>query len=69
SLRPLRLNDINRGPMTEALGELEPVTAERIIRLSLAAKDILGRYGLSPLQYETMCHRCRCCDLVPFADI
>ncbi|OPY34628.1 MAG: biotin synthase [Methanomassiliicoccales archaeon PtaU1.Bin124] len=68
SLRPLRVNDINRKPLIEALGEIEPMTPERIIRLSKAAKAIYSKYGLTPLSYETMCHRCRCCDIVPFAD-
>jgi biotin synthase-related radical SAM superfamily protein len=69
SLRPLRINDINRGPLMGSLGSLEPVTPERIVHLSQMAKVILSNHGLSPLDYQTMCHRCRCCDLVPFADI
>jgi len=69
SLRPLRTNDINRGPLTEALGKIEPVTPERILRLAEGAKKIYARYGLSPLDYKTMCHACKCCDIVPFADI
>lgn len=69
SLRPLRINDINRKPLTDSLGPLDPVTPERIVHLSQLAKGILSRYHLSPLDYQTMCHRCRCCDLVPFVDI
>lgn len=69
SLRPLRINDINREPLMEALGSLDPVTPERILHLSEMAKVILLRHGLSPLDYQTMCHRCRCCDIVPFVDI
>lgn len=69
SLRPLRLNDINRKPLTDALGPIQPMTSERIIKLGREAKRIFERYGLSPLNYETMCHRCRCCDIVPFADL
>ena len=69
SLRPLRINEINRQSLFDALGPLTPITAERILRLGKAAKEIFQRYGLTPLSFETMCHRCRCCDIVPFADI
>ncbi|QLH75533.1 MAG: radical SAM protein [Methanomassiliicoccales archaeon] len=69
SLRPLRVNDINRGPLIEALGAIAPVTPERILRLSIAAKEIYRKHGTGPMQYSTMCHACKCCDIVPFADI
>ncbi|MFA5313866.1 MAG: radical SAM protein, partial [Methanomassiliicoccales archaeon] len=69
SLRPLRMNDINRKPLTDALGEIEPMTPDRILCLGEAAKGIYAKYGLSPLDYRTMCHACKCCDIVPFSDI
>jgi biotin synthase-related radical SAM superfamily protein len=69
SLRPLRTNDINRKPLTDALGRVDPMTPERILRLGEGAKKIYIKYGLSPLDYRTMCHACRCCDIVPFSDI
>jgi biotin synthase-related radical SAM superfamily protein len=69
TLRPLRLNDINRPSLEGALGPLEPVRSDRIIHLARESKRIFLRYSLSPTTYQTMCHRCRCCDLVPFADI
>jgi biotin synthase-related radical SAM superfamily protein len=69
TLRPLRLNDINRPSLEGVLGPLEPVTPERIIHLARESKRILANYGLSPTSYQTMCHLCRCCDIVPFADI
>lgn len=69
TLRPLRLNDINRSALEGELGPLEPVRPRRIIHLARESKRILERHGLSPTTYQTMCHRCRCCDLVPFADI
>jgi biotin synthase-related radical SAM superfamily protein len=39
--------------------------------LSLAKeqKKILKSYGLSPLGFKTMCHKCLGCDLVPFWDV
>ena len=69
SLRPLRLNEMNRKPLMDALGPIPPMTPERILKLARGAKQIFERYGLTPLNYETMCHLCRCCDIVPFADI
>jgi biotin synthase-related radical SAM superfamily protein len=68
SLRPLRINDINRGPLRAAIGDVPPLTCERLLRLNHAAKAILERHGLSTLTYRTMCHECGCCDLVPFRD-
>jgi biotin synthase-related radical SAM superfamily protein len=69
SLRALRVNDINRKPLRDTLGTIEPVRPDRILRLAEEAKKIYIRYGLSPLDYRTMCHACKCCDIVPFADI
>ncbi|MDW5563516.1 MAG: radical SAM protein [Methanomassiliicoccus sp.] len=69
TLRPLRLNDINRGPMTEALGELEPITPERMLRLARQHRAVLERHGLTSYTLHTMCHECGCCDIVPFRDI
>jgi len=69
TLRPLRLNDINRGPMTEALGPLEPPSPDRLMRLAREHRRILERHGLTSLTLHTMCHQCKCCDLVPFRDL
>jgi len=69
TLRPLRLNDMNRGPMTEALGRLEPITPERMLSLARQHRAILERHGLSSYTLHTMCHECGCCDIVPFRDI
>ena len=68
SLRPLRVNDINRQPLREAIGEVPPVTPERLLRLNRAAKEILKKHGLTTMSYRTMCHECGCCDIVPFRD-
>jgi biotin synthase-related radical SAM superfamily protein len=69
TLRPLRINDINRNALTEALGPLEPVTPERIVALATEAKSIMEENGISTLTYHTMCHECTCCDIVPFRDL
>jgi biotin synthase-related radical SAM superfamily protein len=69
TLRPLRINDLNREPLTEALGPLEPVTPERIVNLAIRAKAIMEEYGVTSKTYHTMCHECGCCDIVPFRDL
>jgi len=69
TLRPLRVNDINRQALTEALGEVIPVEEERLLRLARAHKRILLEHGLTTLSFKTMCHACTCCDLVPFRDL
>jgi biotin synthase-related radical SAM superfamily protein len=69
TLRPLRLNELNRGPMTEALGELEPISPQRMLELAAGHRRILERHGLTSLTLHTMCHECGCCDIVPFRDI
>jgi hypothetical protein len=69
TLRPLRLNAINRGPMTEALGVIEPITPERILQLAREHRRILEKHSLTTLTLKTMCHQCGCCDIVPFKDV
>ena len=69
TIRALKVNPTNQPVMEAALGNLEPVTPERLIRLNKEAKDILSEHGLSTETYHTMCHECRCCDLVPFKDL
>jgi biotin synthase-related radical SAM superfamily protein len=69
TLRPLRINSFNREPLTETLGPLEPVTAERIVDLATRAKVIMEENGITSKTYHTMCHECGCCDIVPFRDL
>jgi biotin synthase-related radical SAM superfamily protein len=69
TLRPLRINDFNREALTEALGPLVPVTAERIVDLATRAKAIMEECGITSRTYHTMCHECGCCDIVPFRDV
>ena len=47
TLRPLRINDFNREPLTEAFGPLVPVTAERIVDLATRAKAIMEESGIT----------------------
>jgi biotin synthase-related radical SAM superfamily protein len=68
SIRPLRINDINREPLRQAIGPVPPVTSERLLRINRSVKTILERHGLTTRTYHTMCHECGCCDLVPFRD-
>jgi biotin synthase-related radical SAM superfamily protein len=69
-IRVLRINDYNYARMVLALGhDLEKVAPERMISLAVKQKAILKRYNLSPRSFETMCHKCGCCDIVPFTDV
>ena len=70
TLRAVRIDALNRGPLSKALGfEVRPVEPERLVRLATAQKSIFERYGLDPADFSTMCHRCVCCDIVPFKDV
>jgi len=69
ALRALRTDELNAQRLREAIGDVEPVSAERMIRLAKEQKTILMRYGLSPLEFKTMCHSCLSCDIVPFWDV
>ena len=68
-LRPLRLNDMNRQAMEEALGPLPPTGPDRLLRMAEEHKRILRENGLDTRQIRTMCPECGCCDIVPFRDI
>jgi len=68
-LRPLRLNDLNRAAMEAAVGKLEPLTPERVLRLAEGHRRILEEHGLDARELRTMCQACGCCDIVPFRDV
>ncbi len=69
-IRVLRINNINYKGIIEALGhDIEKVSSERMIKLALKQKKILERHHLSTRSFETMCHKCGCCDIVPFIDV
>ena len=69
TLRSLRLNRYNLAELEKALGRLDPVDAERMLRLAKGEKRILKEYGLTTLAFRTMCHSCLSCDIVPFWDV
>jgi len=69
TLRALRRDEMNTSSLEQSLGRLEPVTADRMLRLAVSERGILERHGLSTLRFETMCHACLSCDIVPFWDV
>ena len=69
TLRALRTDETNAPALEESLGRLEPVTADRMLRLATEERAILERHGLSTLRFKTMCHACLSCDIVPFWDV
>jgi biotin synthase-related radical SAM superfamily protein len=69
TLRALRRNDFNICELERTLGPLEPVNAERMIRLATAERQILQDHKLTTLDFRTMCNPCLSCDIVPFWDV
>jgi len=69
TLRPLRVNELNRESLEEALGQLPNLEPERMLNLAEGHKRILEIHGLSTLTFRTMCNACTCCDIVPFKDM
>ena len=69
TLRALRVNDTNAPHLRAAIGDVPPVTAERMLVLAQGQKEIFREYGLTPLTFKTMCHACLSCDIVPFWDV
>lgn len=69
TLRALRRDETNFEALEAALGALEPVGPDRMLSLAIEEKAILVRHGLSTLAFETMCHACLSCDIVPFWDV
>ncbi|MCK5560333.1 MAG: biotin synthase, partial [Thermoplasmata archaeon] len=70
TLRAIRLNDVNTPKLKLALGyKPEPVTPKRLLALAEKHKESLDKYELSTVKFETMCHRCKSCDIVPHQDL
>ncbi len=69
TLRALRRTEYNTEELEAVLGHLEPVSADRMLRLAREQRRILERYGLTTLRFRTMCHTCLSCDIVPFWDV
>ena len=66
----LRRRPLNRPRLEEALGHaMDPVSPERHMQLAHMLKDALERNGLTTESFETMCHKCGCCDLEPGTDV
>jgi biotin synthase-related radical SAM superfamily protein len=68
NLRALRINLMNQDRLRIALGEIEPVGKERMLRLAKIHKEVLDQHGISTKDFKTMCFPCGCCDLVPGVD-
>jgi biotin synthase-related radical SAM superfamily protein len=68
NLRALRINSLNADRLRIALGKLEPVSKERMMKLAKVHATILTEHGLSTKTFKTMCFPCSCCDLVPGVD-
>jgi biotin synthase-related radical SAM superfamily protein len=69
-IRVLRINDNNYSRIVNALGhDIQKVSPERMIRLAEGQKEALEKHGLSTGTFDTMCHACGCCDIVPFKDV
>ena len=70
TLRKIRINKFNKEKIENALSCKVPKdSTDRIIELALKQKQILERYGLTTKTFKTMCHKCGCCDIVPFWDL
>jgi len=69
TLRGLRRNEYNMPELEKVLGHLEPVSPGRMLSLAREEKKILLEYGLTTLDFKTMCHSCLACDIVPFWDV
>jgi biotin synthase-related radical SAM superfamily protein len=69
TFRALRMNPMNRGRLTAAVGELPPVEPDRAVKLAKMQKEKLLAHGLDTRDCRTMCMECTCCDLVPFRDL
>lgn len=70
NLRGIRVGPGNLGKLEKALGKApERVPAERMLRLGREHRRILEENGLDTSSMKTMCFSCRCCDIVPMADL
>jgi biotin synthase-related radical SAM superfamily protein len=70
TLRALRVNDMNKQKLTDSLGFTpEPVPVERLLKLAKEQKTILDKFDLTTRDFDTMCHNCKSCDIVPQQDV
>jgi molybdenum cofactor biosynthesis enzyme MoaA len=69
-IRVLRINNYNYDQIVEALGyEIKKVSPDRMLKLASKQRQILEKHGQTTGTFKTMCHKCGCCDIVPFKDI
>jgi Lipoate synthase len=68
-LRALKISSRNKEKLTQFLGDLTPVSEDRMISLAESQKQVLLKYGLTTETFKTMCFECQCCDIVPFKDL
>ncbi len=70
TLRKIRINGENKDDLKKSLScELPNVDVDRMIYLSRNHKKILEKNDLTTKSFNTMCHNCGCCDIVPFWDL
>lgn len=70
TLRKIRTNQIVKKKLELVTTcKLSNVTVDRILLIAGEHKKILEKYGLTTKTFKTMCHKCGCCDLVPFWDV
>ena len=69
TLRKIRINEFNKEKIERVVSyKIPKVSANRIIELAVEQKKILEKNGLTTKTFKTMCHKCGCCDIVPFWD-
>lgn len=70
TLRKVKISHLNQKRIEQTLNYKLPVpSAETMVNLAQNQKKILERHGLTTTEFDTMCHQCKCCDIVPFWDV
>ena len=70
NIRAIRVNEVNRAQLEKNLGSKIGIRdPKRVAQLVKAQKAIFKKYGLRPELFQTMCHRCACCDLTVGRDL
>ena len=70
TLRKIYVNDLNKARIENALGKKIPaISADKMVDLAMKQKKIFEKYNLTTIKFKTMCHKCGCCDIVPFWDV
>lgn len=70
TLRKIRTSELTKKKLEKATSyKLSNVPVDRILRIACEHKKILEKHGLTTKTFKTMCHKCGCCDIVPFWDV